>query len=210
MQLTQFERPAIGAGYRKEAAVKKIVILILATLMLLGIVGSGAFGFYSDQEQSVSNSMVGKVLPTVTTLLNDSFAGTPWNGNWDGNGVSNWVQDSTGRSDAKSAHCDKGNKGNFTSDNLNTTGATQVTVSFWYRPVGLGSSNVTLQIYNGATYQTWYDMATYPATVNDSWCYFSQTISDAQYMKSNFRIRFTSNVNGGKTFNLDDMLVTKQ
>lgn len=69
-----------------------------------------------------------------------------------------------------------------------------------------------VQIYNGSTYNTWYDIVNYPTFQNNTWCYFSQDIADSQYFKSNFRLRFNGSglTAANKTFDLDDVLIQRK
>ncbi|HUV75973.1 MAG TPA: fibronectin type III domain-containing protein, partial [Dehalococcoidales bacterium] len=146
------------------------------------------------------------------TLLDDSFEGSPWDANWDGNGTTTWILDSgkahTGTYNARLSNTQTA--GSLTSDDLNAAGASWITVNFWFNPKGLEAGDIIVKIYNGSTYNTWYDLTSYPTYTNNVWCSFSETITDSQYLISNFRLQFDGSVLGDSTeeINIDDVLVT--
>jgi len=144
-------------------------------------------------------------------LLDDGFEGTPWDANWDGNGTTNWIQEGAPvYSGNFSAHSDKNRSSdNLTSDDLDASEADNITVAFWFYPKGIEAGDIIIEIYNGSTYVTWYDLTSYPTYANNTWCYFSEIITDSQYFKVNFRIRFntTALTDGNDNVNIDDVLV---
>ena len=146
------------------------------------------------------------------TLLDDSFEGSPWNANWDGNGTTTWVLDSgkahTGTYNAYLSNKQTG--GPLTSDDLNAAGASWITVNFWFNPKSLEAGDIIVKIYNGSTYVTWYDLIADYTYTNNVWNLFSETITDSQYLISNFRVQFDGSVLGDSTesISIDDVLVT--
>jgi len=164
-----------------------------------------------SNESDYSNEDSARPVGPPQTLLDDGFEGTPWDANWDGNGTTTWTQDSakphTGTYNARISN--KSTPGYLTSDDLDTFAAENITVSFWFNLKGLEAGDCVLQIYNGSTWITWYDLINYPTYVNNVWCQFSGTITDSQYFISNFRVRFDSSVLGDSTeeANIDDVLV---
>ncbi|MFC2073183.1 hypothetical protein ACFLUU_10935, partial [Chloroflexota bacterium] len=146
--------------------------------------------------------------PTGLTLIDDGFEGSTWNANWDGNGTTAWTRDSAlSHTDSYSAKAGSGG-GSLTSDDLDASTAYNLAVAFWFYPKGLETGDVIVEIYDGSTYNTLYDLRSYPTHTNLSWCYFSETITDSQYFISNFRIRFsTSLVGAQESINIDDVLI---
>ena len=170
--------------------------------------------FYQTWE-SVNSNEASATAPGggPTTLLDDGFEGDPWDANWDDNGVTDWYQKSTKvHSGLWSARADKGKHGLLTTDDLDASGASSITVSFWYYPKNLVTGDVILYLYDGSAYDTWYDLADHSSYVDSTWCYFSETITDSQYFTSNFRLRFDSPGidKTNETLDLDDVLITKE
>ena len=66
-----------------------------------------------------------------------------------------------------------------------------------------------LQLYNGDTYDTWCDLADYATFQNNTWCYFEEVITQSQYLKADFRLRFDSSglADNGEYYRLDDVLI---
>jgi len=82
-------------------------------------------------------------------------------------------------------------------------------VSFWFRTKSIEAGDVIVQVYNGSTYNTLYDLTDYPTYVNNSWCQFSEEITDPQYFTTNFRIRFDSSalLDKNEHGKIDDVLL---
>ena len=88
--------------------------------------------------------------------------------------------------------------------------AESITVSFWFNTKAIEAGDCVLQTYNGSTWNTWYDLTSYPTYVNNVWCQFSEVTTDSQYFISNFRVRFDSLVlgsDGNEQTNIDDVLI---
>ena len=190
----------------------KMWLILLAGLAVTLLAGSFevARSSFVDTEQSTNNTLA-VAAPVTQTLLNDGFEGTPWDANWDGNGTTIWIRDaSKPNSGSYSALCDKDNNGYLTSDDLNTLAAVSITVSFWFKPKGIETGDMLVQLYNGSTYNTWYDIVNHPSYQNNTWSYFSEKITASQYFISNFRLRFDSSglIQPGEDFRLDDVLIT--
>ena len=190
----------------------KLILFLLTTVsLMLAIIGTSTAAFFSDGELSGTNGLAAAEQVTVT-LLSDGFEVTPWKAKWDGNGATNWVRINSGHSGTYAAECKRNNNGNLTSDSLNASTATMIKVSFWFKPTSLTAGNMLVQIYNGSTYNTLYDIVNYPTYQNNTWAYFSVNITDSQYFKSNFRLRFngTALTATGKLFDLDDVLIQRK
>ena len=191
---------------------KKLLFLVTVIILMLGIISTSTAAYFNDGELSNTNRLAAAEQVTIT-LVNDSFETTPWTANWDGNGAPNWLRKAgAGHTGNYVAECKKNNNGYFTSDDLNTSAATVIKVSFWFKPQSLQAGDMLVQIYNGSTYNTWYDLTNYPGYQNNTWNYFSQNITDSQYFKTNFRVRFngTALTANGKDFFLDDILIQRK
>jgi len=64
-----------------------------------------------------------------------------------------------------------------------------MTVSFWFRPHNIETGDMVLQVYDGNTYQTIYDLADYPTAQDDTWCFFQEEITEKDYFTPDFRLR---------------------
>ncbi|MBO3755275.1 MAG: hypothetical protein FGF53_10455, partial [Candidatus Brockarchaeota archaeon] len=156
-----------------------------------------------DYEASSSSSVSFNV---VTVLLSDGFEGTPWNANWDST-ASSWVRASDYRHGGSySAKSGNGYEGGFYSDPINTSGATSIIIRFWYRLDDTEDSDLVLSYFNGAN---WINIAYLGGGNENTWLEYTQTITDPQYFKTNFRIRFYSNLDWGENIWIDDVLVGK-
>ena len=189
---------------------KLILLLLVILTLMMGMISTNTAAYFSDTEISTNNRLTAAEQVKVT-LLNDGFE-TGWT-YWDGNGATNWLRSkNTGHSGSYSAECKKNNNGYLTSDNLDASTATTIKVSFWFKPKALAAGDMLVQIYNGSTYNTWYDLVNYPTFRNNTWCYFSENITNPQYFTSNFRLRFNGSAltDASKLFDLDDVLIEKK
>ncbi len=187
---------------------KKVLFLILASIMLLGLAGQGTSGFFGDTEASAGSTFTAWEITSVT-LLDDGFEGSPWDANWDGNGTTGWQHiDSQTHSGSWAAGCIRGDT-YLSTDNLDTSGVSSLTVSFWFYIKDLNKGPLYVQVYNGSSYNNWYDLFAYPGAVKNTWLYFSETITDSQYFRSDFHLRFDGS-GSSTTIYLDDVLITSE
>lgn len=169
-----------------------LLIMIVAMMSLATYTGTTS-SLFTDGELSTDNALsISWTLPTA--LLTDGFEdtdppGPPWDGNWDGNGATPWLQVSNqSYSGSYSARGRFNAPGDLTSDDLDASSAvTNIVVEFWFRPRNLEIGDVVVEIYNGSAWVALYDLSN---GANNTWSYFSQTITDSQYFISNFKIRF--------------------
>ena len=147
--------------------------------------------------------------PVGPPLLDDGFEDLQWDINWDDNGATDWTQNSsTIHGGLYSAGHASGNT-YLTSDNLDASDATSITVSFWFYIKDLNKGPLYVQIYNGSDYINLYDdLTTYPGVTKTTWYQFSETITDSQYFISGFRIRFDGSTLTTDAF-IDDVLIQK-
>ena len=142
---------------------------------------------------------------TTTTLLNDGFEGGDWDANWDGDS-NDWFRSDTHRNGSYSAGSRNNNEGGFSCDNLDARGATSIGISFWYQLDDTEDSDLKLDYYDGSNYDF---IANIGGGTKNTWLHYTAIITDSQYFKSNFRIRFYSNLNKENVW-VDDVLITKK
>ena len=88
---------------------KKVLFLLVTLIILMGMILKGTFGYFSDDETSSGSTFSAWQVVTVT-LLDDGFEGGPWDGHWDGNGTTTWIQKNAEyHSGQWAAFCDKKN-----------------------------------------------------------------------------------------------------
>ena len=129
----------------------------------------------------------------VTLIDHESFEGSWPPSEWTETG--RWNKESDRAYDGTySADFDghrRGRSGNLTTFDLNCYGANSIYVDFWYRDEGCDNNEFLLQYYDGAGWDTIADLgATAP---ENQWLHYQQEITDSQYFKSNFRIRWCAN-----------------
>jgi len=146
--------------------------------------------------------------PAGIILLQDSFEGAAWDGNW----VSphNWLKDTTTYSHGtSSAWANPDNNGYFTCDALDTSDATAIHMHFWFMKNNTDAAqDVLLYYYNGTNYNLIADLDTLGS--DDVWLHYTNIITDSQYFVSNFRIRFDATPEKRENVWIDDIVVTKE
>jgi hypothetical protein len=132
---------------------------------------------------------------TNTTLINqESFEGWPWPpSGWSRSGA--WNRENNQHYDGMySADFDgswPGTSGYLTTFDLNCYGVNSIYVDFWYRDEGCEAGEFLLRYYDG---NGWDNVADLGATaLENQWLHYQQLITDSQYFKSNFRIRWYAN-----------------
>ncbi|MFC1987565.1 hypothetical protein ACFLVH_03360 [Chloroflexota bacterium] len=192
-----------------KARKNKRWLILLAGLALVLLAGSTGvtISAFSNTEQSTNNTLI--ITSTdIVTLLDDGFEGTPWDANWDGNGTTDWSPaNSKVHSGSWAAECSSGNN-YLTTDNLNTSAATSITISFWFCIKDLNKGPMYVQIYDGSSYNTLYDIFTYPGAQKNTYYQYTETITDSQYFRSDFRLRFDGSGVSTDVF-VDDVLITR-
>jgi hypothetical protein len=155
------------------------------------------------------NLYFGTDFPESIVLFDDGFeAGVDPNwtpGGWvqhDATSDSNYSQ--SGSYSAKAV--DAGVK-TLTSDDVNTNDyANSIQVSFWVRRTeDVNDMNeLKLYYYNGSSYDYINDLNVVALGPNDAWHQFTDTITDSNYLISNFRIRLVADLDAGDTIYLYD------
>jgi len=192
---------------------KICIILLSGTLLiglLFGLIGKITGAYFNDPESSDNNALTIASSWDIV-LLGDGFENVPWDALWDGNGTTSWTQKTLPYTDSYSTECVKTSNGYLTTDDLDASGATSITVSFWFKTKKLIAGDIMVQLFDGSSYNNLYDIISYPTHVSRSWCYFSEVITDPSYFVSNFRLRFDGSAlaGGASQFLLDDVLITK-
>ena len=185
-----------------------ILILVIVSVMLIVVNTGITTSYFTDAELSTGDTLnIGGW--SITLPFSDGFEGTPWDLYWDGNGTTDWQPGAGYDVSTYSAEHASGDT-YLTSDDLDASGAgSTITVSFWFKIKLLNKGPLYVQIYNGSTYDiTWYDLVSYAAGVKNTWLPFSQTITDSQYFKSNFNIRFDGSALTTDAF-IDDVVIQK-
>ncbi|MFC1976782.1 hypothetical protein ACFLWS_00720 [Chloroflexota bacterium] len=142
------------------------------------------------------------------TLLDDGFEGTPWDANWDGNGTTDWQLSSAGGGYGGSTYSADHASGDtyLTTDDLDALSADNITISFWFKLKFLTKGPVYVQTYNGTSFNTLHDLAVYPGAVVNTYCYYSENITDSQYFRSDFRLRFDGSAYTSDAY-IDDVFI---
>jgi type II secretory pathway pseudopilin PulG len=126
---------------------------------------------------------------------------------WTDDGYTDWERSSSVTYSGNwSAWADKWDN-DLISDNIDTSTYNSFTIEFWYRVEGTESSdNIYLQLYNGGGYVNYYELGT---ATEGTWLPYEAVITDAQYCRSNFRIKFeASDINSGNEgLWIDDVMV---
>jgi hypothetical protein len=126
--------------------------------------------------------------------------------NWSANGATTWILDgSQAHQGSFSARSSLGAR-YLTSNNIDTSSADGITVSFWYRDHGTGTDdNVYLQFWNGASYNNIFKLGN---TIKDIWHLYTVQTYDPQYRITNFRIRFdATSIDSGRNVWIDEVSV---
>ena len=169
------------------------------------------------------NCIEGECIPTEVILLTDGFENGDWDANWDNIEVTDWSH-STGRkrSGAYSAQNSGGifiipGDNDLISDNLDASNANEIQISFWYNKDDLESGDFYVQLYDGSNYDNIQDLDIYSGPNNcagdsgdNKWCKFERTITDSQYFKSNFRLKFEgTGTDSGENVWIDNVQIIK-
>lgn len=150
--------------------------------------------------------------PSPVTLLDDGFE-TSF-ANWTDGGATDWDRTTAQKhSGSYSAHAGSADN-DLTSDNLDTSGYSSITIEFWYRDDDIDDGdNIYLQLFNGSTYNNRFELGN--TSPEDTWHYYSVTLNnsggDAQYFRTNFRLKFEgTSIDSGENLWIDDVKVAGQ
>jgi FlaG/FlaF family flagellin (archaellin) len=161
------------------------------------VTDNGSPNLYDEETINVHVNEV--ATPVTVTLLSDGFEEKWASTDWDRE---------TGQAHGGSyaMNSDNGNEDDFTSYNINAQGATSITVDFWYRHTDISDDDFEIWFYDGSNWDNVADLGDDGG--DNTWAHYTQTTTDAQYLKSNFRIRFDTNLGSGEQVWVDDVSVT--
>lgn len=133
--------------------------------------------------------------------------GGDWNSKWN-TYYSDWYRTShTRRSGAYSMITNRHDDGYFECIDLDTSDSSSIHVEFWYRLDDTESweDSFDLYYYNGNDYN---HVASLIDNTHDQWHYYSDVITDDQYKKQNFKIRFGSDLDSyWENIWIDDVVI---
>jgi len=149
---------------------------------------------------------------TTTTLINqESFEGTWPPTGWSVTG--NWNKESDqAYHGTYSADFDGtgggGTSGNLITPTMDCSGINSIYVDFYTRDDGSDDGEYYLDFYNGAT---WIQITRLDNVGEGSWYHYTNTVTDSQYFKSNFQIRWrVISLDNNEHVYVDLVTVTKQ
>ena len=165
----------------------------------------------ADQLRDIGNFNASK--RQIINLVTDGVAncyGTGYTGTyqgWDG-----WIKGTdqyhTGNYSATST---SNRDGQITCNDVNTLGAANITVDFWYRLHSTNSNNnLKLFFFDGSSYIS---IASFGSGTKDTWQHYTKTLSysnplERKYFKNNFKIRFdTTSINSGGQVWIDNVKI---
>ena len=188
-----------------------ILTVVIVSVMLIVVNTGLTTSYFTDAEQSTDDVLrIGWGLIT----LDDGFEDTPWDHYWDENGTTTWVRTNKNpNSGSFSAKSNKNSNGFLTSDEIDASSADNIIVAFWFNPKAIEPGDIVIEIYNGITWATWYDLTDYSTFSDETWSEFNEVITDSQYFISGFRIRFNSSglTDGKEQIKIDDVqIITNQ
>ena len=164
--------------------------------------GSVDKGTHSDfAAQQVGPDSVFDVLTETDTSLGanntlidqESFEGIWAPIGWTETG--RWNKESNYEYDGSySADFDGGNdkSGYLTTLEMNCSDAGTIYVDFWYRDGGCEDNEFTLQYFDGTTWDTVTDLGA--TSSHNQWLQYQEGITDSQYFKSDFKIRWSADM----------------
>ncbi|HLC78405.1 MAG TPA: hypothetical protein VJH92_04730 [Candidatus Nanoarchaeia archaeon] len=142
---------------------------------------------------------------SISNVFNDGFESGL--GNWQAVGGWDIVSDRF-YAGSSSVRTDNGNEGNLDSNDIDTTNWTAINVTFYYNDQLMDpGADIGIYFYNGSVYNL---VAEFGAdnTPEDTWYFKNYSTSSAQYLISNFRVRFAATPEGGESLWIDQFNVT--
>ncbi len=143
----------------------------------------------------------------IINLVTDGVANSYWYTGYTGlyQGYDGWSRGEdycyTGNFSAKST---SSRDGRLTSNDLDSTGATRITVEFEYRVDDTEYGDFYLYFYNGGSYVR---IANLADATEDTWRHYTYTTTSSQYFKPNFRIQFRSRCGFGENIWIDEVRI---
>ncbi len=163
--------------------------------------------FRSTPDDSSENAWIDdvQIYRITSAFLSDGFENSDWDVNWD-NPVSDWYRSTTRHGGSYSASTRNNDEGYFYSDTRDTRGYSAIYIGFWYMDDDLedDGSDLQLHYYDGGNYD-W--IANLGSGTEDQWLHYVHEVTDSQYFKSNFRLRFTSSPEDNENAWIDDVII---
>ena len=137
---------------------------------------------------------------SLITLIDDSFENL---NNWES---TNWqIETDEWHSADSSVKSSNGYEGDLQSIEMDTSNASLLSISFWYRlSGGVDGFDVGFMIYDG---QGGPDTIDYLYGTEDTWILYEYNTTDTQYFIPDFYIRFDSNLRRNEVVWVDDLKV---
>jgi hypothetical protein len=156
----------------------------------------------NQNETAASGSECATTSGSVT-LIDDDFEGTlaNWNTDWDL--VTTYYVSSSHSIECSSEDND------LISIDLDTSGASSIAITFMYRVGDIDDNdNTVVQYYNGTDYITIDEIGD---DTPNTWLTYSDTITDSQYFKANFRLKIEGTaIDPAEYLWIDDVLITME
>ena len=152
-------------------------------------------------------------ISNVTLINGESFEGTwlptgwtedPWNSNW------NKESDQHHGSGSSSADFDGWGSGSLITPNLDCSSVTKIYVDFWYYDDNCDNNDFILYYYDGTGSNPWDSIYQLGNDPEDQWHHYQDVITDSQYFRSDFKLRFYANLRSGEHAYIDDVTVRKE
>ena len=148
---------------------------------------------------------------SVLLLADFDNEGSGWDGGFDQH-PHNWKQSQKQEyNGVASAHAEGGDSGDFVSNPMDASDATEISIDFWLRKKSLEQGeDCFLYYFNGADYVQVADLeALWPD--DGVWLHYTDTITDPQYFVSDFKIKYHAHTDSNREdVWLDQVTVTKQ
>lgn len=146
---------------------------------------------------------IGGGISNVTLINGESFEGTWPPTGWSATGK--WNKENNRKYDGMySADFDGSGSGNLDTPSLNCSDATAIYVDFWYYDEGCDNNEFVLYYYDGSNWDPIYQLGNDP--VENQWNHYQHKITDSQYFKSNFKIRFSASPNKDSEYAYIDLV----
>ncbi len=143
----------------------------------------------------------------IITLVTDGVANCYWKTGYTATyqGYDGWCKGTdqvhTGNFSAKSS---SNRPGDFTCNDVDTRGATNIKVDFWYRLDDTESDDLYLYFYNGISYKY---ITSLGGGTEDTWLHYTTTITSSEYFKQYFKIRLKAQPDFLENVWIDDVRI---
>ncbi|MHC4665440.1 MAG: LamG domain-containing protein, partial [Planctomycetota bacterium] len=153
----------------------------------------------------------GTDLPASIVLFEDGFESGSFDANWTTAGAEWTVYDANTEPNHRhggrySASATSGSEKILTSADADAAEAGAINVSVWLRMERMTGGTVELEYYDGSSWDLVADWNSVDPC--DTWLHFSETVTDSQYLISDFKIRLKANITGtGTAVYVDDVTI---